>query len=152
VCSYLSIDYRLSTSFHPKTERQNQTIEQYLRAFATYKQDNWVDLSPLAEFAYVQQLGVRDHGTYPILQESQLLSGDAHQVTKGSLVAGPKVRIEENNTREAKAAMYRPPESILEAWARQTSTRAARRRFEDRAKVWLAHTCGEARRRGHHRS
>jgi hypothetical protein len=33
VCSYLSIDYRLSTSFHPQTdgqtERQNQTTEQY---------------------------------------------------------------------------------------------------------------------------
>jgi hypothetical protein len=56
VCSHLSIDHRLSTSFHPQTdgqtERQNQTIEQYLRAFATYEQDNWVDLLPLAEFAY----------------------------------------------------------------------------------------------------
>jgi hypothetical protein len=33
VCSYLSIDHRLSTSFHPQTdgqaERQNQTTEQY---------------------------------------------------------------------------------------------------------------------------
>jgi hypothetical protein len=27
-------------------------MEQYLRAFATYEQDNWVDLLPLAEFAY----------------------------------------------------------------------------------------------------
>jgi hypothetical protein len=56
VCSHLSIDHRLSTSFHPQTdgqtERQNQTMEQYLRAFATYEQDNWVDLLPLAEFAY----------------------------------------------------------------------------------------------------
>jgi transposase InsO family protein len=102
VCSHLSIDYRLSTSFHPQTdgqtERQNQTTEQYLRAFATYEQDNWVDLLPLAEFAYVQQLGARDHGTYPILHESRLLPRDAHQVTEGSLVAGPKVRIEENST------------------------------------------------------
>jgi hypothetical protein len=56
VCPHLSIDHRLSTSFHPQTdgqtERQNQTMEQYLRAFATYEQDNWVDLLPLAEFAY----------------------------------------------------------------------------------------------------
>jgi hypothetical protein len=55
VCSHLSIDHQLSTSFHPQTdgqtERQNQTMEQYLRAFATYEQDNWVDLLPLAEFA-----------------------------------------------------------------------------------------------------
>jgi hypothetical protein len=27
-------------------------MEQYLRAFATYEQDNWVDLLPLAKFAY----------------------------------------------------------------------------------------------------
>jgi hypothetical protein len=56
VCDYLSMDHRLSTAFHPQTdgqtERQNQTMEQYLRAFANYEQDNWVELLPLAEFAY----------------------------------------------------------------------------------------------------
>jgi hypothetical protein len=56
VCSHLNIDHRLSTSFHPQmdgqTERQNQTMGQYLRVFARYEQDNWVDLLPLAEFAY----------------------------------------------------------------------------------------------------
>jgi len=56
VCSHLSTDHRLSTAFHPQTdgqtERQNQTMEQYLRAFCNYEQDNWVELMPLAEFAY----------------------------------------------------------------------------------------------------
>jgi hypothetical protein len=56
VCSHMSIDQRLSTAFHPQTdgqtERQNQTMEQYLRAFINYEQDNWVSLLPLAEFAY----------------------------------------------------------------------------------------------------
>jgi len=56
VCSHLSTDYRLSTPFHPQmdglTEGQNQTMEQYLRAFCNYEQDNWVELLPLAEFAY----------------------------------------------------------------------------------------------------
>jgi hypothetical protein len=41
-------------------------MEQYLWAFAMYEQDNWLDLLPLAEFAYVQQLGARDHGLSPI--------------------------------------------------------------------------------------
>ena len=56
VCSHMSTNHRLSTAFHPQTdgqtEHQNQTMEQYLRAFCNYKQDNWVELLPLAEFAY----------------------------------------------------------------------------------------------------
>ena len=46
----------MSTAFHPQTdgqtERVNQTLEQYLRIFCNYQQDNWQQLLPLAEFAY----------------------------------------------------------------------------------------------------
>ena len=35
-----------------QTERSNQTLEQYLRVYCNYQQDNWSDLLPLAEFAY----------------------------------------------------------------------------------------------------
>lgn len=35
-----------------QTERVNQTLEQYLRHYISYQQDNWVSLLPLAEFAY----------------------------------------------------------------------------------------------------
>ena len=56
VCSHLNIKHRLSIAFHPQTdgqpERQNQTMEQYLRAFSNFEHDNWVELLPLAEFAY----------------------------------------------------------------------------------------------------
>src|SRR6266436_3563389 len=30
----------------------NQVLEQYLRAYTNYQQDNWAPLLPLAEFAY----------------------------------------------------------------------------------------------------
>jgi len=47
---------RMLTAFHPQTDRQterlNQTIEAYLRAFVGHKQDNWVGLHLMAEFAY----------------------------------------------------------------------------------------------------
>jgi transposase InsO family protein len=56
VCSNLSINHRLSTAFHPVTDgqmgRQNQTMEQYLRAISNDEQDNWVALLLLEEFAY----------------------------------------------------------------------------------------------------
>ena len=30
----------------------NQTLEQYLRCYINYEQDNWVTLLPIAQFAY----------------------------------------------------------------------------------------------------
>ena len=33
-------------------ERTNQTLEQFLRIFCNYQQDNWYTLLPLVEFTY----------------------------------------------------------------------------------------------------
>jgi len=56
VCYHLSINHGLLTPFHPQTdgqtERQNQIIEQCLRAFYNNEQGNWVELLPRAEFTY----------------------------------------------------------------------------------------------------
>ena len=56
LCYFLSIKRRLSIAFHPQTdgqtERQNSTIEAYLRAFVNFEQNDWVRLLPMAEFAY----------------------------------------------------------------------------------------------------
>jgi len=53
---------RMSTVFHPQTdgqtERLNQTIEAYLRAFVVREQDDWVRLLPMAEFAYNNSITV----------------------------------------------------------------------------------------------
>lgn len=52
----LKIERRLSTAFHPQTdgqtERQNSTLEQYLRSYVNYQQNNWASLLASAEFAY----------------------------------------------------------------------------------------------------
>jgi len=52
----LGIRSRKSTAFHPQTDGQtdrlNQMIEAYLRAFVGKEQDGWVRLLPMAEFAY----------------------------------------------------------------------------------------------------
>lgn len=46
----------MSTAYHPETdgqsERVNGVINQYLRVYCTYLQDDWVDLLATAEFSY----------------------------------------------------------------------------------------------------
>ena len=55
-CYHARIKRKLSTAFHPQTdgqtERQNQTLEQYLRSYVNHQQDDWADWLPMAEFAY----------------------------------------------------------------------------------------------------
>ena len=50
------IERRLSKAFHPQTdkqtERQKSVLEQYLRSYVNYQQDDWAPLLALAEFAY----------------------------------------------------------------------------------------------------
>ncbi|QRV83751.1 Retrotransposable element Tf2 protein [Ceratobasidium sp. AG-Ba] len=52
----LDIKPSLSTAFRPQTdglaERLNQVVEIYLRHYVAYKQDDWVGILPMAEFAY----------------------------------------------------------------------------------------------------
>ena len=52
----LGITTALSTAYHPQTdgqtERVNQDIEQYLRLFVNYQQDDWADWLGIAEFSY----------------------------------------------------------------------------------------------------
>jgi len=53
-----TLDMRLhfTSGYHPEAngqvEQTNQTLEQYLRVYCNYQQDNWSELLPLAEFAY----------------------------------------------------------------------------------------------------
>ena len=54
--SQLGVQLKLSTAYHPQTDGQteqvNQCVEQYLRNFCSYQQDDWVDWVALAEFQY----------------------------------------------------------------------------------------------------
>ena len=56
LCYFLGVKRRISTAFHPQTndqtERQNSTIEAYLRAFINFEQNDWARLLPMAEFVY----------------------------------------------------------------------------------------------------
>lgn len=52
----IGIEPATSTAYHPQTDGQteciNQELEQFLRIFTSYKQDDWDELLPAAEFAY----------------------------------------------------------------------------------------------------
>lgn len=52
----LDIQLAPSTAYHPQTdgqtERTNQTLETFLKHFISFRQDNWVDWLPLAEFSF----------------------------------------------------------------------------------------------------
>ena len=56
LCYFLGIKRRLSTAFYPQTdgqtEKQNSTMEAYLRAFDNFEQNDWAQLLPMAEFTY----------------------------------------------------------------------------------------------------
>jgi hypothetical protein len=53
---HLNIKLNLLTAYHPETDGQtkhlNQILEQYLRIYVDYLQDDWALLLPLTEFAY----------------------------------------------------------------------------------------------------
>lgn len=55
ICQLLNITRRLSTANHPETdgatERMNQVVEEYLRSYTTYWQDNWAPLLSIAMLA-----------------------------------------------------------------------------------------------------
>ena len=55
LCKALKIQAKLSTAHHPQTdgqtERLNAIIEQYLRTYVSYLQDDWENWLALAEFS-----------------------------------------------------------------------------------------------------
>ena len=56
ICKKLKIERNTSTTYHPRTdgqaERTNQWVEQFLRIYANYQQDDWVDWLPLVQYIH----------------------------------------------------------------------------------------------------
>src|SRR5882724_5122884 len=94
LCQLLGIKANVSTAYHPETDGQtkqvNQILEQYLQVYVNYQQDDWVNLLPLAEFAYNNTLHSEimitpfftNKGFHPKLKVSlkPVVSEAAHQV------------------------------------------------------------------------
>ena len=58
----LDMKLHFTSGYHPEgdgqTKRTNQTLEQYIRVYCNYQQDNWFTLLPLVEFAYNNALSM----------------------------------------------------------------------------------------------
>ncbi len=54
-CHILGIKLKLSTAFYPQTDSQteimNQYLDQRLRPFVNYYQDNWSEMLPMIDYA-----------------------------------------------------------------------------------------------------
>jgi hypothetical protein len=112
-------------------------MEQYLRACATYEQDNWVDLRPLAEFAYNNSVPVitrhnpffANYGYHPEMHfKLPLLDARFRSETAADERLGM-----------LEAARDKLRDSILEAQARRTRYVGSKEMvFEVGDKVWLS--------------
>jgi hypothetical protein len=56
LCKQLRIEQNISSAYHPQTdgqsERTNQWLEQYLRIYGNFQQNDWASLLPLAQFVH----------------------------------------------------------------------------------------------------
>jgi hypothetical protein len=149
LCRMTGVEQRLSTAYHPQSdggpERMNQEIYAYIRAFCTYAQFDWPDLSPALQLAInnrnVASIGMSpffmSHGynVEPIQQKKIKLSPE-----EWAALPPPAKRAQQLVERLveaesfAAAAMASAQERMEESANR---TRAPAERFEVGDLVWL---------------
>ena len=133
----LDMKLHFTSGYHPQadgqTERVNQTLEQYLRTFCNFQQDNWSSLLPLAEFAYNnapnETTGVSPffankgyHPNLAVFPERDMASARAREyaIDLGELHEDLKENIRHSQQRYQKAADNRrilPPPFAISQYA-----------------------------------
>ena len=121
----LHMKQRLSSSYHPQTdgqsERANQSLEQYLRAFINYAQDDRLDWLPIAEFSLNNQVsdstGIRrrHRGIRPNRRFSFQVPGEAPPGRSRAPVYGTH----ELDAKDKDTAMHVEEESVEDALAHE---------------------------------
>lgn len=97
----LGVDHKLSTAWHPQTdgqtERINQIVETYLRAYLNWEQNNWVQLLPVAQIAYnssvVESTGVSPfYANYGIQPDTQYAPRNERTKTEKAVLQADRLR------------------------------------------------------------
>ena len=147
ICQLSGITQRLSSSYHPETdgatERANQTLEEFLRFFCSYAQDNWAELLPFAELAINNRdstsTGVSpfflSHGFYvePFAFETEPLRADTQR--KSPIQAGESILLKLRQARDWAQAAMATAQQRQEEFANRHRQPAVSFRVGD--KVWL---------------
>jgi hypothetical protein len=144
-CYHLRIGRWLSTSYHPQTdgqtERQNQTLEQYLRTYDNYQQDDSVSWLPLAEFAYNNSVhastGVTpfhaERMVYPNIEE-----GVREILANGSVLDMPDAKARAEQMVELRAFLEKRWREATATQRKYTNRRTKPREFAVGDMVWLS--------------
>ena len=117
VTKSLGIRSALSTAFHPQTdgasERANQEVEQYLRAYCNRMQNNWAQLLPMAELAHNTHVHSATKKTPFELLHGYMPRWPNHLISD-KMIPSAEERINDLNSarEEAKAAMKIAAESM----------------------------------------
>lgn len=145
LCELTGIEQRLSTAYHPETdgatERANQEVLDYLRAFVTYAQYDWAQLLPGAQLA-INNRDTSTIGLSPFFIEHGYHADPIPHVERSVAPAqSPRVRAENlverlrEATSFAQAAMA-ATQQRMEASANERRDPAER--FEVGDEVWLS--------------
>lgn len=145
LCKETGIQQRISTSFHPQTdgstERMNQEVLTYLRAFISYSQLEWSKLLPMAQLAinnrnnssYRLSPFFIEHGYHvkPIQQKSSKLVGPLSSPAKQAERFLQRIR----DAQEYAGAAMASAQQIMEDQANKSRNPSPLLRPGD--KVWL---------------
>ena len=115
VCYQAKVKHWLSTVFHPQTDdqikRQNQILEHYLHCYCIKEQDNWANLLPLTEFAYinVKQATLECSSFFALMKYNTSIHYDVEDNTLKGEVSAAKKRIKK---------LHEIKETMLKYWER----------------------------------
>lgn len=135
----LGIKTCASTAYHPQTdgqtERANQEVEQYLRLFVNYRQDDWAEWLSLAEFCHNNRIQASTKQT-PFILNTGRHPRMGTEPSRDSKVksADDFVKHMQETRKEAEAALYKAADDMARFYD-QTRGEAVAYKVGD--KVWL---------------
>jgi transposase InsO family protein len=139
ICKGLHISQNLSTAYHPQTdgqtERLNAILEQYLRCYVNYNQDNWNEYLTMAEFSYNNsaQVSINDSPFYALYGYHPNMDNDIPQLAKNIPLA--EVRLQHLHQIQEDLKFF--IESAQGTQAKYYNRKTKEMHFEVGQQVWL---------------